>query len=113
MSLPFVRLIHIFFSGPLLIWVGLAEPKFPWVYKLLLGLGVLLLFAFGVKLALAKSLNVWYVIHATLFASLLIYVGYVGRNGGQALPHIAFSLLLAVGVSALGFHLIRVIQKMF
>lgn len=110
--LPLVRLVHIFITGPLLIWVGLTEPRATWVYWLLFALGLLLVAAFGVKLIIAKTLNVWYVIHAFLFSSLLVYAGYTGLHGGDAVPHVTFGLLLAVGIAASGYHSVRLIQSL-
>lgn len=106
-----VRLFHIFITGPLLIWIGLTEPQSNWVYRLLFALGLLMIIAFGVKLIIAKTLNVWYVIHALLFSSLLIYAGYTGLHGGDAVPHVTFGLLLAVGIAASGYHSVRLIQS--
>jgi hypothetical protein len=41
-----------------------------------------------------------------MFASLLMYVG-IWRIMKKDVPHVAYSLLLAVGIAALGYHLIR------
>lgn len=109
---PTVRLIHIFVSGPLLIWIGLTEPKSVWVYKMLFALGALMLLAFGVKILLEKTMNAWYVIHAALFSLLLLYAGYTGLHGGHAVPRVTFGLLLSVGIAAFGYHLVRLIQAM-
>lgn len=110
---PLVRLLHILGSGPLLIWVGLAKPESAWVYRVLLVLGLLLIVGLGAKSFSGKTLNVWYLIHAALFGSLLSYAGYFGLNGGHAVPAIAFSLMLAVGIAAFGYHLVRLLEFTF
>ena len=45
-----VRLVHICFNGPLLIYVGLIKPKYIWIYHILLGVGVILFTIFMYKL---------------------------------------------------------------
>jgi len=67
--------------------------------------------AFGIKILLGKTLNAWYVIHAVLFSSLLVYAGYTGQHGGNAVPRVTFGLLLAVGIGAFGYHLVRLLQS--
>lgn len=110
---PFVRLLHILGTGPLLIWVGLTKPEPAWVYKVLLVLGLLLIVGIGAKSFSKKNINVWYLIHAALFGSLLLYAGYFGFKGGHVVPAIAFSLMLAVGIAAFGYHLVRLLEFTF
>lgn len=109
--LPLVRLVHILVTGPLLIWIGLKEPKLPWVYKLLFAIGALLLIIFGVKSIIGQSLNIWYLIHAILFSSLLLYAGVQGMQGSNSVPRVTFGLLLAVGIAAFGYHSVRLVQS--
>lgn len=104
-----VRLIHIFFSGPLLIYIGLVKPKNEWIYTLLGIVGILLMVSFLTKLIMLKPFSqrhVYYAIHALLFAPLLMYLGYTGSTA----PDVVFSLALAVGISAFGYHAIRLFQ---
>jgi hypothetical protein len=103
-----VQLIHILFVGPLLIYVGFMEPKYDWIYILLLLLG---LFIFGkfLYMLVTNSLSqryVWFLLHMLMFASLLMYVG-IWRIMKKDVPHVAYSLLLALGIAAFGYHLIR------
>lgn len=105
-----VRLLHILFSGPFLIYVGLVKPKQNWVYTFIGILGVFLLLAFLVKILAYKPLSqrhVYFTIHALLFAPLLIYLGVKGDTA----PDVVFSLTLAVGISAFGYHAVRALQQ--
>ncbi len=101
----FVNAIHIFFSGPLLIYVGLVKPNYTYLYKFLLVLGLIVACVFVWKLLTfpLSQRYVWFLIHILLFSSLLIYVGIKELDA----PHVAFSLILAIGIGAFGYHLIR------
>lgn len=104
-----VNLIHVLFSGPLLIWIGATKPENKWIYMLLLLLGVLLMVAFlwkSFSIEISQR-HVWFIIHAVLFAPLLIYVGWNGSDAVQ----VSFSLLLAVGIAAFGYHSFRIVSK--
>lgn len=104
-----VRLIHILFSGPVLIYVGLVKPEQTWLYNLLGITGLFLLLSFLLKLLTQKPFSqrhVYFAIHALLFAPLLIYLGIKKINA----PDVVFSLTLAIGLSAFGYHAIRLLQ---
>lgn len=115
-----VNIIHILFSGPLLMYVGYFKPVTnnigfsKYLYHILLALGVLLLILFSYKIInkiISHSVNqyiTWYIIHALIFAPLLIWCG-IRR---EKTPQIIFSLLLAIGCAAFGYHLIKLISKM-
>jgi hypothetical protein len=100
-----VHLLHVLFIGPLLIYIGLAKPQTDFVYYILYGLGLYVFFKFFIIL-LKQELSqrsAWYVLHVVLFSMIAMYVGTKGRNTQQ----IGYSLLLATGISAFGYHLIR------
>lgn len=100
-----VHLLHILFIGPLLMYIGLVKPQYIFVYNILLGLGLLVLFKF-VYLLLTESLSqrsLWYILHIILFAMIAIYVGIKQTKT----PRIGYSLLLATGIAAFGYHLLR------
>lgn len=106
MTLPLlVNIFHALLIGPFLIYVGMIKPPQPWVYYALLTVGILIAIKFIVSLIMNK--NDWYVVHLILFAPLLIYAGIKQKES----PNIVFSLLLAVGCAALGYHVIRIMQK--
>ena len=104
-----VHLVHMLLSGPLLIYVALAQPQNKYVYWLLLALGVAICakFAYTAFTTQLSQRHVWYAIHAVLFASLLGYVGYMGSET----PRVGYSLLLAVGIAAVGYHTVRIVQE--
>jgi len=104
-----LHLIHMLFSGPLLIYVALVQPTSPYVYWLLLLLGIAICFKFTYSAFTTEfsQRHVWFAIHAILFSSLLIYVGSMGPDT----PKVGYSLLLAVGIAAIGYHTIRLIQE--
>lgn len=100
-----VNLLHILFIGPLLIYIGLVKPQKVVVYNILLGLGVLVIFKFA-YLLVTERLNqrsIWYILHIILFSTIALYVG-IKQN---KTPRIGYSLLLATGIAAFGYHLIR------
>lgn len=103
-----VYFIHIFFIGPFLIYIGLYEPSSPYFYWVLLLLGTYIICKFvfvGVTTKWSER-HVWFALHALFFGTLLLYVGY----HGPTTPHVAFSLLLAIGIAAFGYHSTRFIQ---
>lgn len=104
-----VALLHILISGPLLMYIGLFKPQYKWLYYLLFltGIGLCLKFLFMVFTQPLSQRYVWFVIHLALFAPLLIYVGIKQ----EATPNIAYSLLLAIGIAAFGYHFIRYLQS--
>lgn len=106
-----VHLIHVLISGPFLMYVGFHKPPYRWIYMLLLVIGILLLVAFGIKIIKKRpwsQRHVWYILHATLFSALVIYVGWKGPNKTE---QVAFSLLLVVGIAAVGYHFVRMVTS--
>lgn len=100
-----VNLLHVLFIGPLLIYIGIFKPQKEIFYHILLGLGILVLFKFT-YLTLTQKLtqrSVWYILHVILFSMIAVYVGV---NKQQTIQ-IGYSLLLATGLSAFWYHLIR------
>jgi hypothetical protein len=106
-----VAFIHIFLVAPLLIFVGLMKPQYRWIYYIIIGLGFGVFLNFGYKIGSQKwtQRTVWYLVHALLFGALLVYVGWIGKDA----PDVAFSLLLAVGLAALTYHVLRYVQRNF
>lgn len=100
-----VHLFHIFFIGPLLIYIGLIKPQTNITYNILLGLSAITLLKFTYLLATQtiSQKSVWYIIHVVLFAVLTLHVGIKMNKTSQ----IGYSLLLATGIAACGYHLLR------
>ena len=105
MSLNVVNAFHIFFVGPFLIYIGIKKPQIFWIYVLLLILGICLFFKFLYELCMKKvsQSTIWYLIHMLLFSTLMIFMGINNITS----PKICYSLLLAIGISAFGYHLTR------
>ena len=107
MSKP-INATHILITGPLLVYLGLAQTKPAWVYNLLLALGIILALYFLYLIISTKlsQYHVWLTVHLVLFIPLLIVLGIKK----DATPPIILSLLLAIGCAAIGYHLIRLFQ---
>ena len=101
-----VRLIHIFLFAPFFIYMGLYVPTAYWWYLASLLLGILVIAWWLVLVARSDYTVGWLAWHVLLIGGLLIACG-IGR---QHSPSIVFSLLLALGFAALGYHATRWIQ---
>lgn len=104
-----INFAHVLFTGPLFIYVGLANSKPNWVYHILLALGIFLALYFLYTI-FAKTLSpyhVWLLIHLLIFIPLLLWCGIAKDKT----PHIILSIILAIGTASVGFHLIRIIQS--
>lgn len=100
-----VQLLHILFIGPLLIYIGLVKPQNTIIYNILLSLGLLVILKFTYLLATERlnQRSIWFILHIILFATIVLYVGIKQ----ETTPRIGYSLLLATGTAAFGYHLIR------
>lgn len=100
-----VKLAHIFFTGPALIYIGLMKPNNKWIYRVLLATGLLLLvfFFYHIITTTPTPYHVWLYIHLLLFIPLLIWIGLKQDKA----PNILFSLIVAIGCAAIGYHTIR------
>jgi hypothetical protein len=104
----YVNALHIFLVGPLLVLIGALKPSNPLVYYALfvMGIGIMVRFIFKLtKKGLVSSHSLWYVVHIILFATTLMYVGWNGKHT----PKTMFSLLMALGITAIAYHGVRVI----
>ena len=107
--------MHILLSGPLLIYIGYFKPENKVLYGILLFLGIslgILLFYKISKQVVNKSLtqfSTWYIIHFLIIVPLLIWCGIKHTDT----PPIIFSLLMAIGCAAFGYHVIKFIGKIF
>jgi hypothetical protein len=101
--ISFTKFIHIFLSGPLLIYLGIAKDIPDSVYISLFFVSIMLILLSIVNL-FENPKAYWFYIHLIIFSPLLLWVS-VKRNNVH--PFIK-SLLLAIGVSAFGYHLIRI-----
>lgn len=100
-----INVFHIIFVGPFLMFIGITKPKNDFIYNILLILGLLVCLKFMYLLITRKlsQSSVWYIIHVIMFSTIAIYVGLLKSK----VPNIGYSLLVAIGVAAFGYHLIR------
>ena len=101
-----IAIFHLVFVAPLFLFVGIQRAATPeWLYYVLFGLGLVVLVYHTFKAYtrwIAKSTGAWVnIIHATIVAPLLIWIGYYGKKTGRP----AYEMLLMVGFAALGYHL--------
>lgn len=105
----YVNALHIFFVGPLLVLIGALKPSNPLVYYALFVMGLGVMVRFIVKMAkkgfVISSHSLWYVVHVLVFATTLMYVGWKGQHT----PRTMFSLLIALGFTAIAYHSVRVL----
>jgi hypothetical protein len=100
----YVHLFHILIVGSLFIYVGTVRDKlFKFVYNILLGLGLVIIFYHIYK---AYSYNkagksYWVnLIHILIVGPLLVFIGYNRENTQRKF----FELLLMLGFASIGYH---------
>ena len=103
-----ISLIHIFITGPLFIYIGLMKPKHILFPLILFFLGLIILVAFIYRFV-KKQLYAWLYVHLLLFATLLFYICYL-RFTQQKIPNYLYSFLLAIGIAAIGYHIIKLFK---
>lgn len=89
-----------------MIYIGYVKPKHKLFYWLLLLIGIGLILDILYKYY-KNTMHAWLVIHLILFAPLFLYTGYLGIND-KKIPYYLHSFILAIGIAALGYHLIKI-----
>jgi hypothetical protein len=89
----------------MLLYIGKVKPEIPLVYHGLLALGIILGFFFLYKILIEKYRSPWFVLHLLVFIPLLISIGMLGTNA----PQFLFSIFVALGCAAIGYHGIKLI----
>lgn len=96
-------MLHIFVFGTLFLYVGIVQKNMPpFMYPILLGLGIILILYHSYKgyLKLTVQKNPWVnLIHILLVGPILIYIGYK-----RVTPRYVYELLLMLGFAAIGYH---------
>jgi hypothetical protein len=94
-----IHLFHIFFVGPLLIYIGINRDKTnATLLHSLLYLGLLVIMYHGYK---AYKTGSWVnYIHALYVGPLLVLIGLYGSGISRKY----FELMLLTGIAALGYH---------
>jgi len=104
-----INWFHVLFNGPLLIYVSLNKPENIKFYYLLFMMGLVILYV-GMNKIMKKRGYRWLYAHMLLFSPLLLRMGYLGING-KDIPNYMYSFLRAVGVGAIGHHMITIIKR--
>jgi uncharacterized membrane protein YoaK (UPF0700 family) len=104
-----ISLIHIFITGPLFIYIGIKKPSNILFYLLLAFLAIIIVISFIYRY-IYKELYAWLYVHLLLFASLLFYISYL-KFTKDNIPNFLYSLLIAIGFGAIGYHLTKIIRK--
>ena len=102
-----ISIVHILVNGPLMMYIGFFKPKNILFYWLLLIIGIVLILDIIYKYH-KKKIHAWLLVHLILFAPLFIYTGYLGIKK-EKIPYYCYSFILAIGIAAFGYHLIKLI----
>ena len=110
-ALTIIHLFHIFFVGPLFLYVGIKSTSIPKImFPFLLGLGVFVM-VYHFYLAYKKTIagqSAWInYIHALIIGPLLVYIGYYGVDTSRKF----FEILLMLGMAAIGYHGYYLVQS--
>ena len=100
-----IHIFHIIIFGPLLIYIGYSKPSQIYFYYILGILGILLLADIFYRF-ITNKMYAWLYVHLFLFVPLFIYIAY-HRILNQKIPNYTYSFLLAIGIAAFGYHLVR------
>jgi ammonia channel protein AmtB len=104
MNLILVHLFHIIFVGGLFLYIGLKQKNMPsFMYNIILGAGVLILFYHFYKgyKKIITGKNAWVnVFHVLIVAPLLILTGIQKQNT----PRYMYELIFMLAFAAIGYH---------
>jgi hypothetical protein len=103
-----ISLIHIFITGPFFIYVGLVKPN-NIIYSIILFLLATIIVGAFIYRLIKKQLYAWLYVHLLLFSVLLYSISYL-RFTNQEIPYYLYSFLLAIGIAAVGYHIIKIIK---
>ena len=109
-----ISLLHIFIIGPILVLFGNtygAKTNKTWFYysALIIGLAMLAFHSYLVYKKGGIKPGFMYLLHAAIFAPVLIYIGVMGVANKQAFWG-AYSVLIMIGFAAIGYHLLRIFK---
>lgn len=101
-----INFVHLLFTGPFLIYIGLMKPSNKIYYMILLLLSLIYTIIFLYK-AITNQLYIWMYVHFFLFVPLLFYIAYTKLRNIK-IDHQFFSFLLAIGIAAFGYFIIKI-----
>lgn len=102
------KLIHILILGPLLTYIGIMKPSNLYFYYILFALSISIVSVFIYRY-INNGLKAWSFVHLFIFALLLFTISYkkiIDNN----VPLYLYSFLIAIGVSSIGYNLIRLVR---
>ena len=100
-----IMISHIIINGPLMIYIGYTKASNIYVYYLLLILGLFMLGYLLFKWS-KDEMSAWLYIHLFVYVPLFMYTGYLGVNNKE-IPWYNYEFILAIGIAATGYHLIK------
>jgi hypothetical protein len=103
-----INSVHVLFTGPFLIYVGLYQPQSIYFYVVLFILAIAIVLAF-INRYINKELYAWLFVHLFLFMTLLASTSIL-RFMDKPIPNYLFSFLLAIGIAAVGYHSIKIVK---
>jgi hypothetical protein len=107
----FIELLHTLVIGPLLVYTGNTYgnglPKW-YLYSLIITGFIVMLYHMSLVYKKGIKNGFMYLLHAVIFAPLLIYVGLNGENGFWG----AYSVLIMIGFASIGYHGMKLIRKL-
>jgi hypothetical protein len=105
-----ISFVHVLVTGPYLIYLGLYKPKSIYYYILLFILALVIIGAFIYKYV-TKKLYAWLFVHLFLFVTLFLTVSIL-RFMNKEIPYYLYSFLLAIGIAAVGYHIIKIYKSL-
>ena len=103
-----INYVHVLFTGPFLIYVGLKKPSNNNFYIILFLLALIIIGAFYNRYR-NNELRAWFYVHLLLFVPLLLNICYL-KFYNKNISYYLYSFLVAVGSGAFGYHFIKLIK---
>ena len=103
-----INYVHILFTGPFLIYIGLKKHSNKIFYIILLLLALIIIASFYNRYK-NNELRAWLYVHLLLFVSLLLSICYL-KFYNKKIPYYLYSFLVALGSGAFGYHFIKLIK---
>lgn len=98
----YVRLIHILFFGPLLVWLGVSRH-----YTIGAAAGILVIAKWMWRLTRKDYTADWLLWHILMIGGLLI--AYATMK--EKTPRFVLAIMISTGFGAMGYHLLRLLKK--
>jgi hypothetical protein len=108
-----INLFHIFAVAPFFLYVAFMRGQLPpWIFQMLIGLGVVILAYHGFKSYLkwkAQSTSLWInLVHVLVVAPVLIFVGVKGYDT----PRWGYEVMAMLAFGTLGYHLYSIVLQL-